>query len=68
MELSIIQNYCAADIGSEDASKMGVSCLSGRASSSRTLPSSESIEEGKQSSVAHGIMLIKYICFITICY
>lgn len=61
MKLNLIQNYCSADIGSEDASKMGVSCLSGRASSSQTLPTSELIEEGKQSSVAHGIMLIKYL-------
>ncbi|XP_017257827.1 protein REVEILLE 8 isoform X3 [Daucus carota subsp. sativus] len=44
-----------ADIGSEDTSKMGVSCLSGRASTSQTLPSTELIEEGKQSSVSHGI-------------
>lgn len=43
-----------ADTGSEDASKLGVS-YSGRASSSQTLPSSELIEEGKQSSVSHGI-------------
>ncbi|KAL8094705.1 hypothetical protein AgCh_036284 [Apium graveolens] len=51
----LINTQSNADIGSDDASKMGVSCLSGRASSSQTLPNSELIEEGKQSSVAHGI-------------
>ena len=61
MKCNIFQNYCAADIGSEDTSKMGVSCLSGRASTSQTLPSTELIEEGKQSSVSHGIILIIYL-------
>lgn len=44
-----------ADTGSEGASRMGISCVSGIASSSRTLQSSGLPKEGKQGSILHGI-------------